>query len=103
MKKSLIAGAVAAGILATTLPGVASANEGFIEGSKANLGLRNFYINQDNRSGAASPSKSEEWGQGFLLNFQSGYSQGPIGLGLDALGQFASDFPRRPGHLDRYQ
>ncbi|WOD12371.1 OprD family porin [Pseudomonas sp. NyZ704] len=88
MKKSLIAGAVAAGIVAVSLPGLASANEGFIEGSKANLGLRNFYINQDNRSGAASPSKAEEWGQGFLLNFQSGYSQGPIGLGLDALGQF---------------
>lgn len=88
MKKSLIAGAVAAGIFAVTLPGVASANDGFIEGSKANLGLRNFYINQDNRSGAAAPSKGEEWGQGFLLNFQSGFSQGPIGLGLDALGQF---------------
>lgn len=88
MKKSLLAGAVAAGLVVAILPGLANANEGFIEGSKANLGLRNFYINQDNRSGAAAPSKSEEWGQGFLLNFQSGYSQGPIGLGLDALGQF---------------
>src|SRR5690606_35462927 len=38
-------------------------------------------------SGAASPSKSEEWGQGFLLNFQSGYTAGPVGFGLDALGQ----------------
>ncbi|MFO7705286.1 MAG: OprD family outer membrane porin, partial [Halopseudomonas sp.] len=88
MKKSLIAGAVAAGIVAATLPGLASANQGFIEGSKANVGLRNFYINQDNRSGAAPPSKVDEWGQGFLLHFQSGYSRGPVGLGVDALGQF---------------
>lgn len=87
MKKSLIAGAVAAGIVAATLPGLASANQGFIQDSKANLGLRNFYFNQDNRSGAAAPSKTDEWGQGFLLHFQSGYSQGPLGLGVDALGQ----------------
>src|SRR5690606_40909250 len=32
-------------------------------------------------------SKGEEWGQGFLLNFQSGYTAGPVGFGLDALGQ----------------
>ncbi|WP_415056386.1 OprD family porin [Halopseudomonas sp.] len=87
MKKSLIAGAVAAGIAAVTLPGLANANDGFIGGSKANLGVRNFYFNQDERNGVAAPSKSEEWGQGFVLNFQSGFSQGRIGLGLDALGQ----------------
>tara|TARA_R110001592_G_scaffold4318_6_gene24235 strand:- start:6990 stop:7523 length:534 start_codon:yes stop_codon:yes gene_type:complete len=85
MKKSLIAGTVAAGIAAVTLPGLA--NDSFIGGSTANLGVRNFYFNQDERSGVSAPSKSEEWGQGFVLNFQPGFSQGRIGVGLDALGQ----------------
>ncbi len=85
MKRTLIASAVAAGLL--TVMSSALAEGGFIEDSKASLGLRNFYINQDNRSGSAAPSKAEEWGQGFLLNFQSGYTLGTVGLGLDALGQ----------------
>ncbi|HIE6033007.1 TPA: OprD family outer membrane porin [Pseudomonas aeruginosa] len=59
---------------------------GFIEDSKASLTLRNFYINTDNRNGTASPSKQEEWGQGFILNYQSGFTQGTVGFGVDALG-----------------
>ncbi|WP_143478938.1 OprD family outer membrane porin, partial [Pseudomonas aeruginosa] len=39
---------------------------GFIEDSKASLTLRNFYINTDNRTGTASPSKQEESGRGFI-------------------------------------
>lgn len=60
--------------------------EGFIEDSKANLLLRNFYVNADNRSGTAKPSRQEEWGQGFVLDFRSGLTPGPIGFGVDALG-----------------
>ena len=59
---------------------------GFIEDSKASLTLRNFYINTDNRNGTANPSKQEEWGQGFLLNYASGYTEGTVGFGVDALG-----------------
>lgn len=59
---------------------------GFLEDSKADLELRNFYINRDNRSGDADPSKQAEWGQGFILDFRSGYTQGPVGFGVDALG-----------------
>ncbi|TXH89370.1 MAG: outer membrane porin, OprD family, partial [Pseudomonas sp.] len=33
---------------------------GFIEDSKASLGLRNFYINQDTRN--ADGATQEEWG-----------------------------------------
>jgi hypothetical protein len=59
---------------------------GFIEDSKATLSMRNFYINTDNRNGSANPSKNEEWGQGFMLNYQSGYTQGTVGFGVDAVG-----------------
>ena len=80
MKKSTLAFAVAAGVLAQQ-----AGAAGFVEDSKATLGLRNFYINSDNREGAGA-NKNEEWGQGFDLRFTSGYTQGTVGFGLDAIG-----------------
>lgn len=59
---------------------------GFIEDSKATVTARNFYFNGDNRDGTANPSKQEEWGQGFILNYTSGFTRGTVGFGLDALG-----------------
>ena len=81
MKKSTLALAVAVGVLTQQ----ASA-AGFVEDSKASITARNFYINNDNRSGPEKPSKQEEWGQGFIFNFTSGYTEGTVGFGLDAIG-----------------
>jgi len=85
MNKSTLAITVALGLLAQQ----ASA-AGFIEDSKATLKLRNFYINNDNRDSgtkaAGAQSKVEEWGQGFQLDFTSGFTQGTVGFGLDAIG-----------------
>jgi len=81
MNKSTLALAVAVGVLAQQ-----AGAAGFIEDSKATLGLRNFYINTDNRDGTADPSRNEEWGQGFDLRFTSGYTQGTVGFGIDAIG-----------------
>ncbi|MDZ4327081.1 MAG: OprD family porin [Pseudomonas sp.] len=86
MNKSTLALAVAVGVLAQQ-----AGAAGFIEDSKATLGLRNFYINTDNRDHAAATasgvqSKNEEWGQGFDLRFTSGYTQGTVGFGIDAIG-----------------
>jgi hypothetical protein len=58
----------------------------FLSDSKATLGLRDFYFNNDNRDGTATPSKTEEWAQGFMLDFKSGYTDGVVGFGIDALG-----------------
>ncbi len=58
----------------------------FLSDSKATLGMRNFYFNNDNRDGAAAPSKTEEWAQGFMLDYKSGYTDGTLGFGIDALG-----------------
>lgn len=58
----------------------------FIQDSKASITFRNFYNNTDNRSGSAAPSKQEEWGQGFILNFASGFTEGTVGFGVDAIG-----------------
>ncbi|MEZ1315189.1 OprD family porin [Pseudomonas fluorescens] len=62
------------------------AHADFLRDSKVTLGLKNFYFNNDNRDGTAVPSKTEEWAQGFLLDFKSGYTDGMIGFGVDALG-----------------
>lgn len=69
------------------IPFCALADNGFADGGRIELDLRNFYINQDQRSGEPGYSRVEEWGQGFLLDAQSGYTPGPLGFGLDALGQ----------------
>ncbi|MQT46170.1 outer membrane porin, OprD family [Pseudomonas helleri] len=86
MNTSTLALAVVAGTVGLHYTQLSSANE-FIENSKASLSLRNFYFNQDNRSGEASPSKTEEWGQGFLFNYESGYTEGTVGVGVDVLGR----------------
>jgi len=61
-----------------------SVAEGFIDDSHANLSLRNFYINQDNREGTSGQTR--EWGQGLRLDYQSGFSPGTLGFGMDAIG-----------------
>ena len=85
MNKSTLALAVALGAIAQQ-----AGAAGFIEDSKATLGLRNFYINTDNRDdatkAAGAQNKQEEWGQAFDLRFTSGYTQGTVGFGLDAIG-----------------
>ncbi|MGY3170872.1 hypothetical protein ACVWYU_000245 [Pseudomonas sp. TE12234] len=64
----------------------AQAYADFLGDSKATLGMRNFYFNNDNRDGSATPSKTEEWAQGFMLDYKSGYTDGTVGFGVDALG-----------------
>ncbi|MGO2766771.1 OprD family porin [Pseudomonas taetrolens] len=83
MNRSTLAVAVAIGLLAQQ----ASA-AGFIEDSKATLKLRNFYINNDNRDSGTPKNASyqEEWGQGFQLDYTSGFTQGTVGFGVDAIG-----------------
>lgn len=59
---------------------------GFIDEGKASLTMQNFYFNNDWRQDGAVKSKSEEWAQSFLLKYQSGFTEGPVGFGIDALG-----------------
>ncbi|MDH1011739.1 OprD family porin [Pseudomonas nicosulfuronedens] len=75
--------------LLPALPVLASAEEaGFLEGAKASVLLRNFYMNR-NYVGEARQGKAEEWTQSFILDARSGYTQGTIGLGLDVLGLYS--------------
>ncbi|MBC7212361.1 OprD family porin [Pseudomonas mosselii] len=79
------------GLLCGWLP-VAGAG-GFVDDGKLKLQLRNVYFNENFRDEqglsprAAASAKHErtEWAQGFLLDYQSGFTQGTLGVGLDAL------------------
>jgi len=61
------------------------AQAAFIEDSSATLQARNIYFNRDFREDAGQ-SKREEWMQGFILDVRSGFTDGSVGFGLDALG-----------------
>lgn len=75
--------------IAAVIPCLAGAAEGgFIDGSSATLNARNYYFSRD-FAGIVGPnqqSKAQEWAQGFILNFKSGYTEGPLGFGVDAIG-----------------
>jgi hypothetical protein len=58
-----------------------AAPEGFISGSKASVSSRTMYFNNDNRVGGADQKEAAE---GLLFNYASGYTQGTVGLGVDA-------------------
>ncbi|MEE4464384.1 OprD family outer membrane porin, partial [Azotobacter chroococcum] len=57
----------------------------FFEDAKGTLNLRNYYLNRDYDHGATR-GKAEEWTQSFILNVQSGFTEGPVGFGIDLLG-----------------
>ena len=74
--------------LMTSVPAFAASqadSKGFIEDSSADLFLRNAYINRDSYKGRADAA---EWGQGVSLNFNSGFTQGVVGFGVDAFGLY---------------
>jgi hypothetical protein len=82
--------------------GVMAAERGFIEDASATLQARNYYFSRDFSDivGANQQSKAEEWAQGFILNFKSGYTQGPIGIGVDAIGLLGIKLDSSPDRVN---
>ncbi|ROM97316.1 OprD family porin [Pseudomonas brassicacearum] len=58
-----------------------SSHEGFVEGASLKLNARNYYMNRNRQQ---QTDDNIEWGQGFLGIFESGYTQGTLGFGVDA-------------------
>nr|WP_185015326.1 OprD family porin [Pseudomonas brassicacearum] len=58
-----------------------SSRDGFVEGSSLKLNARNYYMNRNRQQ---QTNDNIEWGQGFLGIFESGYTQGTVGFGVDA-------------------
>lgn len=72
-----------AGSILLATPLLATAD--FINDSTATLGFRNLYMNQDTRHepNVAANKTREEWSQAFILDYQSGFTEGTIGVGVD--------------------
>lgn len=83
MYKSSLALAVALGVLAQQ-----AGAAGFVEDSKLSLSSRTMYFNNDNREAPTSAAgirpDQRESGQGFKLDYISGFTQGTVGFGVDA-------------------
>ncbi len=82
MRKTSLALAVAASTLGLSQVAVAD----FIGDSKASLTMRNFYFDQNTVNTTNNNGEASEWGQGFILNYQSGFTEGTVGFGVDAVG-----------------
>ncbi len=72
--------AIAATMTTNTQAAEESSDEGFVEGSSLNLNARNYYMNRNRHQNA---DDNIEWGQGFLGRFESGFTQGTVGFGID--------------------
>lgn len=76
---------LALSILAAAMAVPAVSQAALVEDSKASLELRNMYLNRDYRDGAGQ-NYGEYWGQGFIAKFESGFTEGTVGVGVDAIG-----------------
>lgn len=87
MKWSMIALAVAAGTSQLAIASSQDESKGFVEDTQLNVKLRNLYFSRDFRNNPSTDqSRRAEWGQGFIGTFESGFTQGTIGVGVDAIG-----------------
>lgn len=81
MKKTAVAVAVAVSALGMSQFAAAD----FVKDSKLSLDLRNYYFAQDTDGGA----EGGQWGQAFMLNYKSGFTEGAVGVGVDLFGAAA--------------
>ncbi|SEJ37435.1 outer membrane porin, OprD family [Azotobacter beijerinckii] len=88
MYKSLIAQRATLLALGLTPAFSSVSHAAFVDDAKGTLNLRNYYMNR-NMVDRATQGKREEWGQGFILDLQSGFTEGPVGFGVDVLGLWA--------------
>ncbi|MBC3349226.1 OprD family porin [Pseudomonas sp. SWRI196] len=79
---------IALGILNTTyaMASDQAESKGFVEDSSLNVLLRNAYMNRDYKNGNEDKA---EWGQAAIGTFSSGFTQGTVGVGVDAFGLYA--------------
>lgn len=84
-KHSTLALSICAMVMSSSL--LAEVQQGIFENASVTLQARNYYFMRDFSDivDANQQSKSEEWVQGFVLDAKSGYTQGVIGFGVDAI------------------
>jgi hypothetical protein len=72
---------------------------GFLDGASLEVLSRNFYLNNDYRSPSPSGKNyKQEWAQGFIATFESGFTPGTVGVGVDAHGFLGLKLDGGKGH-----
>ncbi|HEY6609805.1 MAG TPA: OprD family porin [Pseudomonas sp.] len=85
MKLSAIAFAVAASTSQLAMASAQSESKGFVEDSNLVLLNKNYAFYRDFRNNDSSRQNyRNEWAHGILATFESGYTQGTVGFGIDA-------------------
>ncbi|WP_028696396.1 OprD family porin [Pseudomonas cremoricolorata] len=86
--------------MAATMPVHALADdapqEGFVAGSSLNIKLRNAYFHRNQLD--AGVHDNREWGQGAVARFESGYTEGTVGVGVDAFAMLGLKLDGGGGH-----
>ncbi|MDY0207317.1 MAG: OprD family outer membrane porin, partial [Pseudomonas sp.] len=87
IKLSVIALAVAAASTQMAVASQQSESNGFIEDSTLNAHARTLYMNRDFRNQpSGTQSYREDFGLGLKAIYESGFTQGTVGFGVDAFG-----------------
>lgn len=102
IKLSVIALAVAAASTQMAVASQQSESNGFIEDSKLDAHARVLYMNRDfrNDTGRSRNNYDEETGLGLKAIYQSGFTQGTVGFGIDAFGLQGIKLDSGGGHHD---
>ncbi|BAN50168.1 OprD family porin [Metapseudomonas resinovorans] len=87
MKWSALALAVTAGSMQLAFASAQSESKGFVEDANLTLLNKNFAFYRDFRNNPNDRQNyRNEWAHGMSLNFESGYTEGTVGFGVDAHG-----------------
>lgn len=87
--------------LALLLGGLASSAcaSDFLDDAKSEVLSRNFFLSNDYRSPSPTGKNyKQEWAQGFIGTFASGFTDGTIGFGLDAHAFYGLKLDGGKGH-----
>ena len=93
MKWSALALAVTAGTTQLAFASAQSESKGFVEDSSFDVLNKNFFLHRDFRNNGAGNGGSaddqnyrQEWAHGITALYESGYTVGTVGFGVDAHG-----------------
>ena len=87
-----LAWVLAAGTAAAGTPAWGSEQPGW------SLLSRHYFLHSDTRTGPAQAGYRQEWAQGFIAELHSGFTPGPLGLGVDTHGFFGLKLDGGRGH-----
>ncbi|CAI8800056.1 Porin D [Pseudomonas sp. IT-P2] len=72
---------------------------GFLDDAKTEVLSRNFFLSNDYRSPSpAGKNYKQEWAQGLIGTFASGFTEGTVGVGLDAHAFYGLKLDGGKGH-----